>query len=72
MKKIRVKLDEVLKNKDLTQKQLAEMTGLRAASISELYNNQRTSINKEHLQKIAEALNINDISELLELTDAQQ
>lgn len=64
---IRIKLDEVLKQRNLTQKQLVEMTGIRAAAISELYNNQRKSINKEHLEKIAKALDINDINELIEI-----
>jgi putative transcriptional regulator len=64
--KLRVKLAEVLHSRDLTQKQLAEMTGIRTAAISELYNNQRTSINKEHIEKIAQALNITDINELIE------
>ena len=63
--RLRIKLDEVLKARDLTQKQLAEMTGIRPAAISELYNNQRKSINKEHLEKIASALNIKELSELM-------
>jgi putative transcriptional regulator len=66
--KIRVKLAEILHSRGLTQKELAEMTGIRTAAISELYNNQRTSINKEHIEKIADALGITDISELIEIT----
>jgi putative transcriptional regulator len=62
---VEVKLKEILAEKGITQKQLAEMTGIRPAAISELYNNQRKTINKEHLSKIAEALGINDISQLL-------
>jgi transcriptional regulator with XRE-family HTH domain len=65
--KIRVKLEEVLKSRGLTQKQLAEMTGIRPAAISELFNNQRKSLNKEHLEKIAAVLDIKDITELIEI-----
>lgn len=65
MKRIVIKLDKVLADRNKTQKELAEMTGIRAAAISELYNNQRKSINKEHLEKIAEALAIDDIRELI-------
>lgn len=64
--KIRIRLDEVLKARNnMTQKQLADMTKIRPAAISELYNNQRKTINKEHLEKIADALNIEDINELI-------
>lgn len=65
--KLRVKLDEVLKDRNMSQKELAELTGIRPAAISELYNNQRKSINREHIEKIAAALNISDINELITL-----
>lgn len=65
--KLRVKLDEVLKDRNMSQKDLAELTGIRPAAISELYNNQRKSINREHIEKIAAALNISDINELITL-----
>ncbi|WP_342540966.1 helix-turn-helix transcriptional regulator [Heyndrickxia sp. FSL K6-6286] len=65
--KLNIKLDELLKKEGLTQKQLHEMTGIRTAAISELFNNQRKSINREHIEKIATALNIKDINEIIEL-----
>ncbi|WP_423410238.1 helix-turn-helix domain-containing protein [Heyndrickxia sp. MSNUG] len=65
MKRILITLDKVLAEKNKTQKELAEITGIRPAAISELYNNQRKSINKEHLEKIADALGIEDIRELI-------
>lgn len=65
--KLRVKLDEVLKDRNMSQKELAELTGIRPAAISELYNNQRKSINRDHIEKIAAALNISDINELITL-----
>jgi DNA-binding Xre family transcriptional regulator len=67
--KLRVKLDEVLKDRNMSQKELAKLTGIRPAAISELYNNQRKSINREHIEKIAAALNISDISELITIVD---
>lgn len=65
MKRIVIKLDKVLAERNKTQKELAELTGIRPAAISELFNNQRKSINKEHLEKIADALSIEDIRELI-------
>jgi putative transcriptional regulator len=67
--KLRIKLDEVLKDRNMSQKELARLTGIRPAAISELYNNQRKSINREHIEKIAAALNISDISELITIVD---
>jgi putative transcriptional regulator len=67
--KLRIKLDEVLKDRNMSQKELAKLTGIRPAAISELYNNQRKSINREHIEKIAAALNISDISELITIVD---
>ncbi|MGY2613192.1 helix-turn-helix domain-containing protein [Bacillus pretiosus] len=48
---------------------LAELTGIRPAAISELYNNQRKSLNKEHIDKIITALNITDINELITIVE---
>jgi len=64
---IHVKLKEILAERNITQKQLVEMTGLRAAAVSELVNNQRMSISKDHIVRICEALDIKDIGEILEL-----
>lgn len=71
---LRVKLDEILKNRNnMTQKELIELikerTGkdVRAAAISELYNNQRKSLNKELIETIASVLEITNISEFISL-----
>lgn len=65
--RIYVRLDEVLKERSMTQKELSELTKIRPASISDLCNNVRTAINREHLSKVAEALDITDIRELIKL-----
>ncbi|MGF9913758.1 helix-turn-helix transcriptional regulator [Paenibacillus ehimensis] len=62
-----VRLQELLKERNMTQKELAEATGLRPTTISELCNNVRSTINREHLVKVAEILGICDIKELIEL-----
>lgn len=87
--KIRIKLDEVLKERNMTQRQLKEKVdpiyikrnanryegkdiknkGIRPAALSEIYNNQRTTVNREHLEIIAEALEITEISELIEIVN---
>lgn len=85
--RLRIKLDKVLNNRNLTQLDLAKMiqerrnaieakTGekakvMRPASISEIYNNQRKSLNKELIEEIATVLKIEDISELMEFYNHQ-
>ncbi|MEQ6355262.1 helix-turn-helix transcriptional regulator [Lysinibacillus sp. M3] len=66
MKIIEVKLKKVLKDKNLTQEQLSEMTGIRRATISEISTNSKTAMNRIHLARIAEVLEIDDIRELVD------
>ncbi|BAF60330.1 predicted transcriptional regulator [Pelotomaculum thermopropionicum SI] len=67
-----IKLKDVLRERGLTQQQLAEMSGVRRPSISEFATNARTTINKEHLLAIAKALNIRDIRELIDIVDDEK
>ncbi|MDP1419207.1 helix-turn-helix transcriptional regulator [Peribacillus simplex] len=68
---LRVRLDEILKERNMTQKELVELIkekldkDVRTASISELYNNQRKSLNKELIENIASALEISNINEFI-------
>ena len=66
---LRVKLKEVLQESNMTQLELARLTGLRQAVVSELVNNQRLNINKSHITKICVALDIKDIRDILELIE---
>ena len=61
-----IKLKEVLAEREITQKQLAEQSGIRANAISEMVNNQRQTINKEQLAKVCEVLGIERVEDMLE------
>ncbi len=67
----RVKLcvKELLEEKGLTQKKLAELAGVRESTISDIVRGSRTVINFEHLGKIATALNISDIRKIIDLEE---
>ena len=67
----RVKLcvKELLDEKGLTQKKLAELAGVRESTISDIVRGSRTVINFEHLGKIATALNISDIRKIIDLEE---
>lgn len=67
--KINIKclLKEVLEKRNITQKELATLTNMREATISEIVRDSRTTYNKEHLSKIMEILEITDLNEILKV-----
>lgn len=67
MRKIKIRLNEVMQERGLTQTKLAEITGVRQAAISEMSRNIREQINLRTLEKIAEKLEIDDITELIRI-----
>ncbi|WP_342532791.1 helix-turn-helix transcriptional regulator [Lysinibacillus sp. FSL K6-0057] len=71
MKTIEVKLKQLMKENNLTQEQLSEMTGIRRATISEISTNGKTAMNRVHLARIAEALEIDDIRKLIDFKDQE-
>ena len=64
---IRIKLKELLDERGIKQKELAEMTGIRESTISDICRGSRTVMNFEHIAKVAEALEIDNINMLIEL-----
>ena len=62
---IRIKLSTLLGERRITQAELSRKTGIRPATINEMYHEFSVRINLEHIDKICEALNC-EISDLLE------
>lgn len=66
MRKVTLKINQALKMRGMTQKELAELTGLRPSAISRLARAEDVDrVSLEHLTKIVTALNISNISELM-------
>jgi transcriptional regulator with XRE-family HTH domain len=63
---VKLKVKEAIEERGITQKKLAEMSGIRESTISDIVRGTRTVINFEHLSKIAEALEVTDIRELID------
>lgn len=63
---VKLKVKDALEKRELSQKRLADMSGIRESTISDIVRGTRTVINFEHLSKIAEALEITDIRELID------
>ena len=64
---VKLHLKEVLKERGMTQKRLAELTGIRESSIGSLVRGTRKVINFDDIRKIMDALRINDIRKILEV-----
>lgn len=64
---LQVKLKQVLIARDMTQKDLAQLSGLTENIISEIATNRRTSINRAHITKIIQALQITNLNEIFEI-----
>ena len=65
---VSIKLKELLDKKCMTQKRLAELSGVRESTISDIVRGSRTVINFTHLAKIAEALEVDDIRDIIVLS----
>ena len=63
---IRIRLREVLDERGMTQKELAERTGLRPNTVSMLCRDAVTAISKDTLSRIMKALDIRNVSEIIE------
>lgn len=64
---VRIRLKELLEERNMKQKELAELTDIRESTISDICRGARTVMNFNHIAKIAEALKIKDIREIIEL-----
>lgn len=62
---IRIYLSRLLGERRMTQKELAQKTGIRPTTISEIYNEFVERVNLEHLDKICKALDCK-LSDLME------
>jgi transcriptional regulator with XRE-family HTH domain len=62
-----IKIDDLLNERGITQKDLAQMKGMRVGTISEIVNGKGISLNKVQLFAIMAALRIKKIDDLYEM-----
>jgi len=65
-KRIIVKIKNLLAKHNISLRELSRLSDIRHATLSELSNQKRENINFKHIEKIAEALDINDIREIID------
>ena len=70
-KKVIVKIKNLLEIHDISLRELSRLSDIRHAALSELSNQKRENINFRHIEKIAEALDIDDIREIIDLEDSE-
>jgi putative transcriptional regulator len=69
MKVVKLRIKEQLDKRGMQQKELAEITKIRPATINDLYHDRSKQIPREVIEKIANALDIDDINELITIVD---
>jgi DNA-binding Xre family transcriptional regulator len=68
-KKVVVKIPALAKKFDISLRELSRLSDVRHAALSELSNGKRESISFSHIERIADALNITDIREIIDLVE---
>lgn len=63
---IEVKLKAILEEKNMTQMQLSQLSGVRQSTISDIVRGTRTVIGFDHLTKISKALNLTSITQIID------
>lgn len=64
---IDIKLKKILEDRNITQLKLSDLTGITPSRITSFIRGNSNSINANHLEKIAKALNIYHISDILDI-----
>ena len=67
-----IKLDKLMKDRGLSQRELGMITGLRAGTINSILNGKGTTLNKIQLVTLMIGLRITDLSELIEVNFPDQ
>ncbi|PEU03188.1 MULTISPECIES: helix-turn-helix domain-containing protein [Bacillus cereus group] len=72
MRKIKIKLQEVLTEKKTSQNKLADILGVSPSTVNELCKGEIKRVNIETLAKVADHFKIDDIRELFEIVEDEE
>lgn len=64
-KQIRINLHSLIDERNISMRELGRLADIRHATLIELANGKRQNIHLEHILKIAEALDITDVNEII-------
>ena len=66
-RKVKVLINDLLAERQMSLRELARLSGIEPSNLSNLANGKRQKIYLEHIERIADALEIDDISRILKL-----
>ena len=69
--KVEVLVNNLLAEKNISLRELARLSGIEPSNLSNLANGIRERIYIEHIERIADALDIDDISKIIRLRKAK-
>ncbi|EMF0261545.1 helix-turn-helix transcriptional regulator [Enterococcus hirae] len=67
-RKVEVLINDLLAERQMSLRELARLSGIEPSNLSNLANGKRQKIYLEHIERIADALEIDDISRIIKLT----
>ncbi len=67
-RKVEVLINDLLAERQMFLRELARLSGIEPSNLSNLANGKRQKIYLEHIERIADALEIDDISRILKLS----
>ncbi len=66
-RKVEVLINDLLAERQMSLRELARLSGIEPSNLSNLANGKRQKIYLEYIERIADALEIDDISRILKL-----
>lgn len=66
--KVEILINKLLAERNMSLRELARLSGIEPSNLSNLANGKRKKVYLEHIERIADALEIEDISKILRLT----
>ncbi|MED1923832.1 helix-turn-helix transcriptional regulator [Bacillus velezensis] len=67
MRRVVLRIDKLMEKHELNQGEFSEKVGIRPAAISQLSRNHVVRISIEHLDRIVNTFEIDDINEIIEI-----
>lgn len=68
-KKVVINIKNLAQTRGISLRELSRITDIRHAALSELCSQKRENINFSHIEKIADALNISDLRDIIDIVD---
>jgi DNA-binding Xre family transcriptional regulator len=66
-RKVEVLINDLLAERQMSLRELARLSGIEPSNLSNLANGKRQKVYLEHIERIADALDIDDISRIIQL-----